>query len=517
MINEAIQKGPDATRIERDKEIVDNQDSKKQILKSTGILGFVQVVSIVIGIIRVKVLAVLLGPAGVGLAGIYQTTITLVGSVTNLGLNFSGVREMAAAVETGDAQKLAQTAMVLKRWAWFTGILGALVTVLLCRPLSRLAFGNESYAWGLAILSVGLFSSAVTAGMTALLQGMRRVVDMAKANVMGALLGLVTASAIYYFFGLEGIVPALLATFLISHLVTWVYVRKIKQATVSVSAKETYEQGLSMARLGAYMVITALSGNATMYLVRAFIVQQGGLESVGHFVAAWTITTMYTSAIFNAMGADYYPRLSAVQHNNQALAKMVNEQTEVALLLIVPIIIAMISMVGLVVPLFYSHDFSETAEILNWQLLGDFFKVLAWPMGYVLMAKGKGKVFLLTETVWNLLFIGFVYFGWSYFGIKASGIGFLVAYIFNLSAIFLILNKMTGFKWSADMGRYSAFFMLLLVLAFSSAHYFANQWQGYAIGTVLTAAATAFSFMHLRRLVDVSGILQKIKGKFSSN
>ena len=75
------------------------QDSKKQILKSTGILGFAQIFIILIGIIRVKVLAVLLGATGVGIAGLFQTTIDLLKSATGFGLGFSAVRDIAAVLQ----------------------------------------------------------------------------------------------------------------------------------------------------------------------------------------------------------------------------------------------------------------------------------------------------------------------------------------------------------------------------------------------------------------------------------
>src|SRR5688572_8022595 len=104
------------------------QESKKQILKSTGTLGASQVIIIAISIIRVKVLAVLLGATGVGIAGLFQSTIDLIRSITGFGIGYSVVRDIAASVATNDEKKIAETVVILRRLIWITGILGMVLT-----------------------------------------------------------------------------------------------------------------------------------------------------------------------------------------------------------------------------------------------------------------------------------------------------------------------------------------------------------------------------------------------------
>ena len=61
--------------------------SYREIFRSSAIIGRASLVKIVIGIIRVKVLAVLLGPAGVGLMRLYQSI---------MGINFHISRSAGA-------------------------------------------------------------------------------------------------------------------------------------------------------------------------------------------------------------------------------------------------------------------------------------------------------------------------------------------------------------------------------------------------------------------------------------
>lgn len=435
------------------------QDSKKKILKATGVLGSAQLLIIFIGMIRVKVLAILLGPVGVGIAGLFQATIDLLKAATGFGIGFSAVRDIAAASASQDENKIASTILVMRRWTWATGLSGMLLMIIFCKQLSQIAFGNETYATSIAILSATLLLTAVSSGQLALLQGLRMIGSMAKANVLGALIGLIGAVCIYYFWGVEGIVPAILLTYILALLISWLYSRKVKINSVQLSTAETFQKGKSMAALGFFMVITGLASTATMYLVRSFVVQQGGMASVGHFVAAWSISSMYISAVFGAMSADYFPRLSGVQDDPVAINKMVNEQTEIAVLLAAPIIICMISFVQLVIRIFYSADFLPTMSILDWQLMGDFFKVLAWPIGFILLAKGKGKHYIFTEIAWNVLYCTAVYIGWKYFKIEITGIAFLLAYIVYIFLLFVVTRQVLFLNGRLMCGGISFLFL----------------------------------------------------------
>ena len=96
----------------------------------------------------------------------------------------------------------------------------------------------------------------------------------------------------------------------------------------------------------------------------------------------------------------------------------------------------MLAFAPYVVSLLYSSEFVESVNILRWQVLGDLFKVISWPLGYIVLAQGRAKVFFFTEISWNLLYGGLVYIGLDGYGLVSTGISFLVAYVFY----FIILN-----------------------------------------------------------------------------
>ena len=492
--------------------VTTEQTSHKQILKSTGIVGGAQVVTILIRIIRSKIIAVLLGPAGVGVAGLYQSTLAIIRSGTGFGLNFSAVRDIAKAVGSGDEQRISRTILILRRWVWFTGLLGMVIAVVFCKPLSRYAFGSEKYAWGIVVLSASLLFMALSQGQLALLQGLRRIGTMARANVGGVAAGFCISVPLYWFMGIKGIVPAILLTTAASLLISWYYTRRIPVQPIRLTPKDTFLGGLGMVRLGFFMVITGFVTTATMYLVRGFVSRKMGIAGVGQFQAAWTFSSVYLAAVLQAMAADYFPRLSAVHSEDTKVVQLVNEQTEVALLVAGPLIVGMLSFMNLVVYVLYSAEFTETVNILHWQLAGTLLKVISWPIGFIILAKGRGGIYIFTELCWNAIYLCIVYFGWKALELEITGIAFLFTFFVYVGVVFATSRRLCGFMWSRKSLKYIAVFGVATLFAFLNSRNVSGA-RGYCFGGILSVCAAAYSFYELRKIVDLKTVARKLFGR----
>lgn len=483
--------------------------SHKQILKATGLLGGAQLVEILFRIARSKIVAVLLGPVGVGLIGLYQSTIDLVQSATGFGLNFSAVRDIAQAAGSNDHTRITLAILILRRWVWFTGLLGMVLMLVFCRPLSQYAFGNEKYAWGISVLSVVLLLNAVSGGQLALLQGLRRIKMMAQAKVFGVVVGFCITVPLYWLMGVNGIVPAILISAVISLFLSWFYSREISIEPIEVNLRETAKGGLGMMRLGLFMVISGFVLTAAMYFVRAFISRKVGIDGVGQFQAAWNLSGMYLAAVLQAMGADYFPRLSAVNHDNIQINKLVNEQTEVAILVAGPLIVATLSFMSLAVRVLYSTEFTETILILHWQLAGTFLKVISWPMGFIVLAKGRGSVFVCLEIISSVILIAPIFLLWDIVGIEVTGIAYLLMYFFYLVIILAVTHWMCNFSWSYLSYKQILVFAFLISLAFITSRYIPGI-NSYLAGGLLSLIAVGYSYSQLHKIVNMKTIINKL-------
>ena len=164
------------------------QSSHRQILRATSIIGGASALNVLIGLVRVKVLAVLLGPAGVGLAGLYSTIMGTTATLASLGLSFSGVRQVAEASATGDSYALTVVRKTLWRTSLTLGTLGALLLWLLREPVSSWVFGDTARAATVGWLSFGVWLSVISGSQLALLQGLSRIGDLARVGILGGVI-----------------------------------------------------------------------------------------------------------------------------------------------------------------------------------------------------------------------------------------------------------------------------------------------------------------------------------------
>jgi len=486
--------------------------SYRQIFKATSLFGGVQVIQIVIGIVRMKFVAVLLGTAGIGIIGLLNSPVELIISLTGLGIAVSAVRDVSEANGTGDRSLIAKAITVLRRWSWFTGLLGVVVTIAMAPLLSQWSFGNKEYTWAFIWLSVTLLLKAISKGQGAILQGTRRLKDMAKAGVIGSALGLATSLPLYYLYGTKGIVPAMIITAVTGLFLSWYFARKVVIDKVELNLKQTFDSGVSMAKLGIFMTLSGFIVSASGYALRAFISNIGGVEEVGLYSAGWGVVAQYTGLIFTAMSTDYYPRLSAKDIGKMKL--LVKQQAETALFIIAPLLALLIVTMPFVIKLFYTDEFLPVVLFANLTVLGMPLKVVSWSMGYIILAKGDGKLFFRIEFIVGIVVLIFNLLGYYLFGLKGLGYSFILTYFIAIAIYYPLLNKKYGFSLPLSFFRIFSFIYILCIAAFITS-LISQPYLRYGAGILVLLITTAYSLYSLNRIMDLRSVLKSVSEKFN--
>jgi O-antigen/teichoic acid export membrane protein len=489
-----------------------NSGAYKHILKVTTVFGGVQLFNIIITVIRSKFIAVLLGPVGIGISGLLNDPLNLIQALTGMGLSKAAVKDVAAAHGSGDSSRISQVITIFRKWVWFTGLLGFATALVFSPLLSKFSFGNQDYTLAFAFLSVTLLLGQISAGQGAVLQGTRQVRYLAKSGMIGSVFGLITSVPLYYLFGVKGIVPAIILTSIATLLLNWYFASKVKVKKATVNRERILTQGKSMLTLGFMMSLSGMVTLGASYLVRIFIVKKGGLADVGLYNAGFAIIGSYVGLIFTAMSMDYYPRLAGVAHNNQQAAKEINEQAEITLLLMAPILCIFLVYINWAVIILYSNKFLGVNSMIQWAAMGMFFKAASWPIGYLFLAKGASKVFFWSELISNVYLLIFNCTGY-YWGLTGLGISFLVVYIMVLFQVFFIAKKLYAFKFQKN------FLQLFFVqLAFGLACFFvAKTTSGvrlYISGTIVALLSISYSVYEMNKRIGIAGIFNSLHKRF---
>jgi PST family polysaccharide transporter len=482
-----------------------------QILKSTVLVGGATVVGIVIRIVRTKAMALLLGPAGFGLFGLYGTIESLAENIAGVGVSSSGVRQIAAAVGSGDSKKIARTVAVLRRTSIALGILGALFLIVLSRPISVLTFGGSRQSSSICLLSLAVVFQLISYGQDALIQGMRRISDLAEMSVLGAIIATVVSVPIVYIFRSDGVVLSLVIVAAMTVLTSWLYSRRVRIPTLSITSLEVFEEAKSLLKLGSVFMMGALLLTGVAYFVRTLILHRSGLEAAGLYQSAWTAGGLYVGLIIQAMAADFYPRLSASAGDDSLCNRLVNEQARVGLLLACPGVIATLSLAPIVTVLLYSAKFNPAVDVLRWIALGTTVQVITWPMGFIVVAKNCKRTFFWCELVCAGVYAFLAWLCVDRYGLIGAGFAFFAYCVFHGLLHYPIVRSISGFRWSKQNIEEGLVFSVLIAAVYWSLQV-VPLWIAAGVGTLVAIASGVYSVRVLVRLAP-SGKIPKSIGK----
>ena len=446
----------------------------QKVMKVMMLFTGMQFFTILCSIIKTKLVALWLSADGVGLFGILNTTIDTTATLTDMGLRQSAVRDVAQ-----NSQKpslLARTAEVVRRWSRLTGAFGAVVLCALAVPLSQWFFASYDRWWMFALVSLSMLLNAITGGEQALLQGSQRLKVLLRATVWGSAAGLILSIPLYRWCGLTGVVwsviiysAAGLAAVLYHQQRTPIHssTPQLINSSSHLSSREVWNEGKGFMKLGLWMAVAAFVTNMAHMIFLAFLSRQASLAEVGYYQGGVTLVVRYMGLIFTAMGMEFYPRLAANAFSKKRTALFVNHEATVLLTVLIPVIAIFLLARQWIVLLLYRPEFMAIVPFISWAVLSCIFKASSWCMAYVMLARGDGKIYLITEAtdacVGLLLCIG----AYSCVGLQGVGIAYILWYLLYT----VIVGCVFRFRYKMRL-RPSVVFLALLAFALGMASLF---------------------------------------------
>jgi PST family polysaccharide transporter len=314
-----------------------------------------------------------------------------------------------------------------------------------------------------------------------------------------------------YFFREQGIVPSLVAVGATAILTSWYYSRKVHVRSVSMPFSQLTEEAGALLKLGVAFMASGFLTLGAAYAIRIIVLRYSGFEAAGLYQAAWALGGLYVGVILQAMGADFYPRLTAVSKNNVECNRLVNEQAQISLLLAGPGVMATLTFASIVVALFYSSAFSGAIGLLRWICLGMTLRVVAFPMGYVVLAKGAQRIFLMTEVAATVVHVGLAWVLVRQFGVDGAGAAFFGLYLWHACFIYAIVRRLSGFRWSVQNRRLGMITLPLTGIVFAG-FYALPFWLATIVGTAALVVSSIHSVRTLVTLLPPGSLPAPVRG-----
>jgi len=476
---------------------------------ATILFSGVQIYQILIRVVKSKFIALYIGPAGMGVQSLLQSTTDTISAATNLGINTSSVKTIAAAYRDGKSELIAKNVTVQRRLIWITGLVGLFICAVLAPMWSRVSFGTSEYVWPFVMVSMIVLFDQLNKGELALMQGMLRKKDLAKANVIGQSFNAVITIPLYYFLGIKAIVAALVLGSLISLIISFTFSRKIEVAKVSISWRETISIGREMINLGFFLSLQYVLQTLVMLVVRNYVSNVGGVEEVGLFSAGTAIVTTYIGLIFTAIATDYYPRLAGIQSKDE-MQSAVNVQAELTILLLAPLVVAFIVFSKPAIILLYSSKFLPIEDMMYWSIGAVLLQALGWAVSYVILAKAKPLYFFLNELFYNIWGLPIKILCYKYWGLTGLGMATMFTYALYLVQVLVVAKKIFDISYRIEMWR-RLIVLYIPVVAVVLFKYFFPKTSGYIAGSFVLVLLALLVLLRLNRIMDFKSYLKERK------
>ena len=476
------------------------------VLKYTGVFGGVQGLNILIGLVRSKLVALILGPAGMGLASLLNTISNFVSQATNLGISFSAVKHLSEIFDSGDKRRIQEFVKTVRAWSMVAAVAGAAVCVAASPLLAGHAFGGEGHTWQVMALAPTVTALALTGGETAILKGARRLRDLALLQVALVVLSLVVAVPIYLIAGISGVIPVITLTAIANLAATARFSLKLFPLQWRGS-RRALDEGTAMVRLGVAFIMSGIFGSGAEMMIRAFLNTTAGLDAVGLYNAGYVLTVTYAGMVFTAMETDYFPRLSAVNHDTLAVNTLANRQIEVTLLVIAPMLALIVTTLPWLIPLLYSGQFTPVTAMAQVAVMGMYPRAMMLPIAYITLAKSHSKAYLAIEGVSAAVLVLATAACFDRWGLTGAGAAILIGNTLDLAVIIVYAGIRYRYRMSRQVLVYAGLQLPLGVAAYA-ATFAGTTAARIALGLAAFAASLAVSAYALQKK---TGFMESLK------
>lgn len=482
-------------------------ESYGHVLKYTSLFGGVQGLIILIGLVRNKAMALLLGASGMGFNALLTSMQNFASQCTNLGISFGAVPRLSELHEYQEVEQLRYYVQVIRLWSIIAAGLGMAFCVVASPLMNQLSFTWGNHTLHYAMLAVAVAMAAITGGETAIMKATRQLGKVAKAQILSVIATLFVSVPLYYFFGHTGVVPAIVLIAFATMLITIAYSYRTFPFHFNFS-RDMLREGAGMIRLGVAFVLAAAIGSASEMAIRAYLNVVGSLDDVGLYNAAFMITITYAGMVFTAMETDYFPRLSGVASDIDATNNTVNKQIEVSLLLLAPMLVMLIMCLPMLIPMLFSSEFMPVVSMAQVAVLAMYFKVFTLPVAYITLARRLSLSFLLLETSYYVILVMAVMSCFHLWGLWGTGLAIVIAHVAENVLVMGYATWKYGYRITSTVVRYAAIQMTIGFAAYAVT-LLADGVFYWITEAALTIVSTAFSVHILRQKTHLWERLQR--------
>lgn len=352
----------------------------------------------------IKLIAVKLGPEGMGLLGNYMSLISIAVVMAGGGVTSGIIKYVSEYSDDEDRREI-----FIKNsffYSVFFSCLVFLIFIPFSDEISKQIFGSNEYSLYIKIFLVAQILNGATNFFYGVFNGMGENWMYSLSVFTSNFLFLLIAYFLVEKYGLQGSIVALTLPLLIP-LIPALYFFLKKGILIKFSFEGFLNDSLKLSKYTLMLSFSAICFPVVEIFIRRIIFNFSDLSAVGLWQAMMKLSTAYLSFFSIFLSLYLIPRVSLEKNFLQIKAKVIYSMSFVALSFFFIAIIFYIKS-DFFIRLIFSESFIEIESYLFYQIAGDFFRVLGWVIGFVVVAKAETTIYIFGEIFQAMCFLIFV-------------------------------------------------------------------------------------------------------------
>lgn len=339
-----------------------------------------------------KALSLFIGPSGIATIGQLQNVIQIATTISQGGI-LPGVTKYTAEYNvTKNNINLNLLWSSAFRIIILLSIVVGITLITFSTKLSLYILNDTTYAIYISLLGISIFFITLNSFFLSIINGLKKIRFYIFINITQSIFMLIYSIILIYLFGLKGALFSLVTNQAIIFIIIIIKIRN----KFNISFKYSHSEGKKLFLFSTMALTSAIVGPASLIAIRTYLTHKISIEASGYWQSMWYISSMYLMVITTTLSIYYMPRLSEIVKQKELIKELYT-----GLIFVTPLLIIMSSTIYIlrefIIELLFSKEFIQMEILFKWQLLGDILKIISWLFSYVLIAKAKTKLFIVTE------------------------------------------------------------------------------------------------------------------------
>ncbi len=368
--------------------------ARRELFRVASLNSLSVAIKIVIGLMTSKVIAVLIGPAGMALTGNLRNFLTSVESAATLGFQNGIVKYVSDSRDDDELKKFLSTVIIC---LIASTLLLSIVLFLFADWLNARIFSSANdYPVVFKALALGLPWYVASMVLIAILNGFANFRSVIYINILGNFLGLLVSIIFIYELQTLGALLAIVISPSLMFFITIFFIRDSIGFSLLKPSKIHAPAVRNLAEYSLMALIAAIAGPIVMLAIRNNVIQELGIAKAGLWEGLQRMSSYYLLFLSTILAVYFLPNLARTQTRGEMKA-VFNGYFK----MIIPVFSAVLAIIfllrDLVIQILFSDEFSGMSPLFFWQLLGDLLKACSLILGYAFFAKKLTTAFIITE------------------------------------------------------------------------------------------------------------------------